>query len=215
MESTKVFFDLLEVAPVKRDMNWEKSFLQSLPHISLEILHEAPQTGPDGWPYLMVKTAEAGSQPAAKVLAWLAERGIGLAVNPDKPAPDYVLPYGMIWNFKATGAFLTDAPVAQAGPVEIAPGAKLHAGPPSAEYLPEYARSVLKAFFSDNQIQKMKVLVMSQDGQNYDLCFSAECLGHPPAEEVTNVLEAISWFLPAHYSLVVVSEEGLPPFHDL
>ena len=59
------------------------------------------------------------------------------------------------------------------------------------------------------------VLVMSTDGENYDFCFSLESLGNPPEAEHSGIAEAISWFLPPHYSLLLIGEKDLPKFIDL
>jgi hypothetical protein len=61
----------------------------------------------------------------------------------------------------------------------------------------------------------MRVLVMGPNQQQFDFCFSMESLGAPPAQEHRGILEAIAWFLPAHYSLMLVSEKDLPKFESL
>jgi hypothetical protein len=156
------------------------------------------------------------------VLSWLSEKGIGLVVNPQKEAPDYVFTYGMIWNFRERGEFLSNSHVDRervtVQKVSLSDGQKVYAGPPSDEYLPTYARHILKTFFRDNGVKDVKVLMMSQsegEPNHYDLCFSLEALGAPEQGEHKNILEAVSWFLPAHYSLMVISEQGLPGFTTL
>jgi hypothetical protein len=194
----------------------EIDIFKTLPQARVQILNETPVNGPDGWPYLMVKIDEKGDEPLAQVLGWLSSRGIGLVVNPEKEMPDAVLTYGMIWNFRQSGAFFSEATDTRAsGEYTLTEGQELHAGAPSEEYLPKYAREILKTFLKDNGVTAPKVLVMSPDRQNYDLCFSLESLGSPPANEHPGVLEALSWFLPAHYSLVIASEAGLPAFFAL
>lgn len=212
--------DLVTTHASQRDEIWEQDFLRALPYTRLQILDSAPHAGPDGWPYLMVETHTQGHESADRLLKWLSERGIGLVINPRKEAPDYVLSYGMIWNHRETGRFITPVESAtphssQPGQVKFEKGQGVLAGAPSEQYLPEYVRIVLRSFFRDNGIAKMRWLVLSEDRKHYDLCFSLEALGHPAPEEHRGILEGLSWFLPAHYSLVLVSEDGLPPFHDL
>jgi hypothetical protein len=224
---------LMSVSLNHRDIEWEQSFLQALPSAKLEVLNESPVAGPDGWPYLLAKSDVNSSEPATRVLEWLSERGIGLVINPDKMAPDYVLTYGMIWNFRERGEFLSrreqgsaalsakssgagEATEADVTEFEIEAGAKLHTGDASREYLPDYARHVLRAFFTDNGTPNVKILVVGErDKSNYSLCFSLESLGNPGAAEHKGVLEAISWFLPPHYSIAILSEQGMPKFYDL
>jgi hypothetical protein len=57
-----------------------------------------------------------------------------------------------------------------------------------------------------------RILVMSTDRKHYDLAFSLESLGNPPTKEHQGIAEAITWFLPPHYSVVLVSEKDLPEF---
>lgn len=199
----------------KRDPHWEENFLQTLGSSSLKVLAPEPQSGPDGWPYLLTATGEGAEEPAAKILNWLATRGIGLVVNPTKSYPDYVISYGMIWSFKETGFFQRPAGQIPTGLVEIKEGSKLLAGPPSPEYLPAYVRNILREFFRDQGLLAVKILVFSEDKKHFDLAFSLESLGQPPEKEHQGLLEALGWFLPPHYSLVLISEKDLPAFELL
>ncbi|MCB0371356.1 MAG: hypothetical protein KDD45_18595, partial [Bdellovibrionales bacterium] len=77
-------YDLINTEIDNRDLEWEKAFLNALPSAHLGILNDTPQTGPDGWPYLMVKIDENGSQSAYEVISWLSDKGIGLAKKKKK-----------------------------------------------------------------------------------------------------------------------------------
>ncbi|MCJ8278130.1 MAG: hypothetical protein HRT44_01130 [Bdellovibrionales bacterium] len=91
--------ELLQIPFEERDDQWEMNFFKELTtNCSFEFLSDSPIEGPDGMSYLAVKTVEEG-EPSEKVFDWLGEKGVGLAVNPDKEQPDYVFSYGMIWNF--------------------------------------------------------------------------------------------------------------------
>lgn len=207
--------EIVKVPDEQRDQQWENNFFMALTQSNVKLLSETPQSGPDSWPYLFVETSEEGTEPANKVIQWLALKGVGLAVNPMKPYPDFVFSYGMLWHFKETGLFYRTAEDSPVGTLEISKGQGLHAGPPSPEYLPVYVRTILKEFFRDQGVLRPRILVMSQDRKHYDLAFSLESLGNPPTKEHQGIAEALSWFLPPHYSLVLVSEIGLPEFSDL
>jgi hypothetical protein len=207
--------ELVSVPDEQRDHKWEIDFFMAITQSNLNLIHEAPQKGPDGWPYLLAETATEAKEPANKIMQWLALKGVGLVVNPRKSYPDYVFTYGMLWNFKETGLFYRTADEAPIGTVELQKGQGLHAGPPTPQYLPQYVRNTLKQFFLDQNVMRPRILVMSADRKNYDLAFSLESLGNPPTKEHQGILEAISWFLPPHYSIVLVSEIGLPEFSDL
>lgn len=213
--------ELLKVTEEERNQAWDEKFFKAISESDLKILTEDPQQGPDGWPYLMSETdlqvtASEKIDSAQKVFHWLATRGIGLVVNPKRlPYPDYVFSYGMIWSFRESGFFIKYQELTRPKEVVLDKPEQVKTGPPSAEYLPDYVRKVLKDFFRDQSVFDPRILMVSTDGENYDLCFSIESLGHPPEAEHQGVLEAISWFLPPHYSIAVVSEKGFPPFQAL
>ena len=206
---------LLATPDTSRDHDWENQFFDELLKSKITLIDEGPQVGPDKWPYLMVETNEKADEPFVNVVRWLHDKGIGLVVNPRKEYPDYVFPWGMIWNWKETGLFrLNHAPVIQ-GTIEVAPDKGFHAGPPNPKYLPDYVKDMIKQFFMDQGLLNVKILVISQDQKHYDLAFSLESLGNPPESERAGIAEAISWFLPAHYSVLLISEKGLPAFVSL
>lgn len=206
---------ILSVPEEQRDQNWENQFFVEFTKSNVQVLSAEPQYGPDGWPYLMVATGPEADEPAQRVIQWLAEKGIGLCVNPVKEYPDYVFSFGMLWSFTNTGYFYR--PIQNSGlqTVEFSPASIVHAGAPSSEYLPEAAKQILRDFFRDQNILAPKILLLSTDRLNYDLAFSLESLGNPPEAEHAGIAEAIGWFLPPHYSILLVSEKGLPEFASL
>ncbi|MFN8791378.1 MAG: hypothetical protein ACK5Y2_07980 [Bdellovibrionales bacterium] len=204
--------ELLKIPDEKRDYNWENHFFDELLKSKVKLLDEGPQTGPDNWPYLLVETSDEAEEPALNIVKWLSDKGIGLVVNPRKEYPDYVFPWGMIWNFRETGLFRVHAAPIQEGAIELQTEKGLHAGPPSLEYLPDYVRKLLRQFFMDQGLMQVRILVLSQDRKHYDLAFSLESLGNPPKHEHAGIAEAISWFLPNHYSVLLTSEKDLPSF---
>ncbi|WP_413582896.1 hypothetical protein [Bdellovibrio sp. HCB288] len=207
--------EIVKVPDEQRDHQWEIDFFMAITSGSVKLMLDAPQQGPDGWPYMLTETSMDASEPANKIMQWAALKGVGLAVNPQKNYPDYVFTYGMLWHFKETGLFYRTADEAPVGTLELQQGQALHAGDASPQYLPQYVRTIIKEFFRDQAVLRPRILVMSQDRKNYDLAFSLESLGNPPEKEHQGIAEALSWFLPPHYSIVLVSEMGLPKFHDL
>ncbi len=213
--------DLLKVPEQDRNFGWEEKFFKKFSEEQVQLLSKDPQQGPDGWPYLICETFGKNSDEAyevettQKLFHWLSQKGIGLVVNPRRePYPDYVFSYGMIWSFRETGYFSRPDLASKTGEA-VFENSKIKTGTPTEEFLPTYVKKVLKDFFRDQSVLNPKVLMASQDGTNYDLCFSLESLGNPPAKEHAGVAEAIAWFLPPHYSIVLISEKDLPPFISL
>lgn len=200
--------EILSVPFDKRDEAWDEKFFKELTESQFEFLSESPIAGPDGMAYLAVKTVSEG-EPAEDVFDWLGEQGVGLAINPDKDQPDYVFSYGMIWNFLLHGEFISEQENESAGgkELDLEPGQEMMAGTPSEEYFPPHVRTIFKEFLKQQQVLNPKIVMLSQDGKNYDMCFSLESLGNPPEEEWQGILEAFSWFFPLHYSFSILSEE--------
>ena len=207
--------ELVNTPDQDRDHAWEQNFLLALPMSKINIISSDPQQGPDGLPYLLAQTSEQATEPAIKVLDWLSTKGIGLVINPEKSYPDFVLSWGMIWNFKERQGFDTAQSDVPVGTVEISENQKLLAGAPSPDYLPDYVRGIMRDFFRDQGFYQIKILVMSTDKKHFDLAFSLDSLRNPAKEEHQGIAEAISWFLPPHYSVMLVNEAGLPAFVDL
>lgn len=211
---------LLKTDFERRDEAWEKDFLSALPDSPIRVLSPEPREGPDHWPYLMISVGDpAATESLRDVVGWLSTRGVGLVINPENEMPDYVLTYGMVWNFRERGEFLTTPTASAQGPTdtrfEVKPGQEVLTGAPNAAYLPPYVRSVIKQFFADQGVFTPKVLMVSVNKTDFDLAFSIESLKSPPAHEHANIAEALSWFLPAHYSLALVSEKTIPGFAAL
>ncbi|MGZ3722187.1 MAG: hypothetical protein ACXVA9_04605, partial [Bdellovibrionales bacterium] len=172
---------------------------------------------PDGWPYLFARTGPEGTEPIPQVVQWLAARGIGLVINAHKMLPDYIFPYGMIWNYVETGRFLqpeTEKP--RTGEAVCQEGRKLIMGAPTDKYLPPYVREVLRHFLSALGFTHPRILVISTpDFKEVDLMFSTESLDNLPKAQHRILADRLAWFLPLHYTLVLGSEEGFPPFGPL
>ncbi len=206
--------DHLNILPAARDADWEQTFLHLFPMINVTIARPDPQTGPDNWPYLFVEVTDSSEEPVLRVIEWLSERGIGLAINPQKAIPDFVLTYGMLCNYRMSGYLITDQ--SDFGPKEIqAENNQIFVAEPNEHYLPSYLREIIRNFFKDQKISKPRLTLISQDQKLYDLAFSLESLGSPPEHEHTGICEALSWFLPAHYGIVLVSEKRISGFVDL
>lgn len=214
---TQSLHDLIQIPESSRDYNWEEKFFFEFSKSNVSLMGDVPEMGPDGWPYLILQSAQDADEPAQKIIQWAAERGIGLVLNPNKEYPDYVFTYGMLWNFRQTGRFLAPQKpkISNLSKFELNQEKGFYSGHPTEEYFPSYARKVLRDFFRDQQIKQVKLLMVSQDNQHFDLVFSLESLGVPPVLEHQGILEAISWFMPPHYSLALMSEKGLPPFVEL
>lgn len=204
--------EILKTPHELRDLQWENNFFQAFSEAKVSLLSMEPITGPDGWPYMVVEHRADSQEPTQKLLHWLETRGIGLVLNPQAEYPDYLFSYGMIWYFRKTGLFYQQQVERPEGKVELNTADIKSSGEPTKDYLPDHVRSIIREFFRDQGILLPKILMLSTDDKNYDLAFSLESLGNPPEHEHKGIAEAITWFLPPHYSLMLISEKSLPSF---
>ena len=210
---------ILQSPEEKRNQIWENQFLDAIRMAKVKVVFPDPKPGPDSWPYLFVASAEESPEgphePIHKIFDWLSEKGIGLVLNAHKNLPDYIFTYGMIWNYREKSLFVQANEKPVKSQFQIDPNKEFYSGELGPELLPDYARKILKDFFRDQGILRPRVLMLSQDKVQWDICFAAESFGKPSPEEYNSIAEAISWFFPTHYSVVVCSEKNLPSFKDL
>ena len=199
-----------------RDEAWEQAFLGYIATTKVELVQDQSQRGPDGWPYLLVRTGPQGTEPFAQIVQWAAPRGIGLALNTHKMLPDYIFTYGMLWNFVETGQFVSSTSAPSPGEVNIAVENPVIFGEPTEKYLPKYVRAILKEFLAAQGFSQSRVVVMSSlDYKTVDLIFSVESLNNLDKSEHRTLAEALGWFLPLHYSLIIGSEQNSRGFVEL
>ena len=198
-----------------RDSEWENAFFTALTTGTVRVESPTAQAFSDGWPYLYVRTEAGAGEPVRRIIDWLTERGVGLLVNGHKDAPDYVFTYGMLWNYRETGKFVTPTKHVPTGTFELRPGQKVWTLQPQDKTLPMYVRKILLQFFEDQDILEPRINMVSVDQQHYDFCISLESLSDPPPQEHAGIAEALAWFFPAHYSIALVSEKRVPNFQRL
>ncbi|MDZ4662786.1 MAG: hypothetical protein SGJ18_14330 [Pseudomonadota bacterium] len=195
-----------------RNTAWEHAFLTEFCKGHVELLVDTPQPGPEGFPYLFVKTSGRATESVSKIIDWLSNRGIGMVVNPQKGLPDYVFTYGMVWGLKEKNTVLPKLETLKSSQFELQKDRPFSYGEPSLEFFPHYARKILREFFNHQGILAPRMLMISSDNKSFDLCFSIESLGNPPKSEHKGIVEAIGWFFPFNTSIVVLEEKGLPKF---
>jgi hypothetical protein len=210
--------DLLKISDNQRDQKWEDQFLTAFTQSNIQLLTEEPQMGPDSWPYMIVQTSQTSDESAQKLLQWVSTRGIGIVINPHKTFPDFVLTYGMIWHFRETGYFIRRNLTKNINSTESSVQLDLsqaNFADPTPEILPDYARKILKEFFIQQNILRPKISTAFWHDNNFDLVISLESIGNPPEADHPDIAEALSWFLPPHYSILFLSEKQLPYFWEI
>jgi hypothetical protein len=113
----------------------------------------------------------------------------------------------MLWYGLKTGRFLEpEVKARDLGAVSISKTSEFQFGDASEDYLPKDVRKYLREFLLAQGVYSPRLCVFSENGLDYDLGLFVESLGNPPEKEYLGIAQALSWFLPQHYSVTFVSD---------
>jgi len=216
LEKTALLTKLFEVAKEKRDKNWNHEFLTHVAEASFARGKPQIIQGPDGFSYFQLETPMPNKPFQCYVIShlisdFILERGIGIVINAGAGQPDWVFSYGSLVNFASRGEFYTAGTSLQLPKVEtIGENEAVLIGQPSEAFLPAAARGILRQFLEQQGVRDVKVALMSRK-------YGGEVLQElvtnvTPHKTGKNLYEALqthlNWFLPAHYSMVAMDEDG-------
>ncbi|WP_353196476.1 hypothetical protein [Parapedobacter defluvii] len=216
LEKTTALAALFEVAGTARDATWEKKFLADVAEASFACGDPQIIQGLDGFPYFQLQIP-IPNQPFQcyvvqhMVSDFILDRGIGVVINAQKGQPDWVFTYGDLVNFAIKGEFYTASPAVQLPQQEvIQQQEEVLVGQPSEEFLPMPTRGIIRQFLEQQGIRDPKIALMSRQ---YGEEVLQELVTNLTPEKVGRQLfEALQtpmrWFLPRHYSMVAMDENG-------
>lgn len=216
LEKTAVLTTLFKVAKEKRDEVWNNEFLTHVADASFACGNPQIIQGPDGFPYFQLDTPQPNQSFQCYVLKhmipdFILERGIGVAINPGKGQPDWVFTYGDLVNFSMRNEFYTEVPDLRLPQVEtIEKNENVLVGQPSEAFLPTAARAILRQFIAQQGIHDVKVALMSRkygDEVLQELVTNLTPEKTGP-ERFESLQTHLKWFLPRHYGMVAMAENG-------
>lgn len=226
LEKTEQLHAMLLVDREDRDEAWVKKFLANVPLASF--ICGTPQViaGPDGFPYFKLSLPKPNEVFQCFVIDhmkddFLLERGYGVVINADGGQPDWVLSYGDILNYHLTGDFfIPDALLNHKSEQDevIADGEQVMIGQPSATYLPDETRKLLREFFQLNGIADPKILLMMRTQQEevaQELVFNITPAQFEDEEQFRNMMRTVTWYLPRHYVITGMNEGAVSGFLPL
>lgn len=216
-------FDLQKTADLERlfktprearDARWISAFYAAAPEASLKCGEQQLIRGPDGFPYLALYLP-AENEPftafcISHVLNSCLEHGTGIVIAPDKSAPEWVFTYGNLWSLHSYNTFDATPQQPQSGE-ELKAGRRVLLAAPSEQFLPPFARHVLKAFLNNAGIASPRVMLVSdaQSTPSQSLAFSIYPENFESGDVFSDVMSRIkNWFLPPHYGLVVLPKDA-------
>ena len=208
--------ELLKTPLKDRDEDWEHHFLKHFATSDFYLIDPKPQQDPQkGWPYLGLSHAplylDQKAEDLEKLIKWLCNNGVGAVLNPQKMQPDYIFHYGMIWHFYFFGSFFEKkTPQKNNQEIDISNSVSKSI---QESILPELVRNTLKEFLIHQNILSPKVCLLEHPNKSWDIVFERGSLDNP--ENPEDILEAISWFLPNHYSLMLLHQNQIQNWSPL
>ena len=224
---------LLNVPRAKRDDAWYNSFYENIATASFQCSSPQLLTGPDGFPYFILKTPEPNKPFESFCIKnmtedFLLNNGWGVVFNPaeDKSA-DWVFTYGGIVNYHLHKTFWS--PTEEAATANIAfeknvgsiqKAEKVMIAQPSEDYLPNATRHAIKIFLQSKGIKTPKMMMITSAGEgtvSRKLALNINSEDYPVVSKLDYLMQQIGWFLPNNYLLVPVSKhsELACEFHDM
>jgi hypothetical protein len=214
---TQLMVELFQIPTGERDDHWQERFCEQVQTASYACGDPQTFTGPDGFPYFVLKTPEAQKPFESFCIRnmkddFLLERGLGVVINPKEDSVDWVFSYGDIVNLHLNKEFYTKPDNIEIQNVEtLQKDEKVLLAQPSETYLPRQARQVLRSFLEFTGIKKPGILMLCRtlEGQTIrELAFNIFPEDFSSTEELNARLKQISWFLPRHYIVLALSKNS-------
>lgn len=217
LEKTVKLNALMVVPFEKRDLAWRVEFLDSLPQANLKLSTTEVVLSDDGFPYIQLETVQSNQNFHAyvisKQLPTILNQGFGIVINPQNEKTDWILSYGDLVNYELNDNFYTDNSIFSDNKTNIAIGKdeKILVGQPATSILPSYLRKQLKEYLLHTGIKVPKVMLIARNYEDeklavQDLVFNISPMQFAHERAYNEVMQAIAWFLPKHYSFLGVNE---------
>jgi hypothetical protein len=209
---------LFKVPQEKRDQNWHTSFYQYVLTASFTSDTEQVFTGPDGFPYFILRTPEPDKPFKSfcihNLKDYLLDNGLGVVLNPTTHAADWVFTHGDIVNLHLNNEFVTMRDDNDLQNIDfketvgvIKTTEEVLVGQPSVQYLPKQTRMALKKFLQGKGIKNPMVMLIVSKGTGkmlQKLAFNVHPEDFAAQEKLDHRIRQIGWFLPSHYILVTL-----------
>lgn len=214
---TQVMVDLFKIPQEERDDNWHQQFYDNVKTASYASDDPQVFTGPDGFPYFVLRTPEPNKPFESFCINnlkddFLFENGIGVVLNPGETSIDWVFSYGDMVNLHLNGEFFSRRQAVEIKNEEVVTSDEdFLVAQPSESYLPKQTRAILKSFLQSIGVEQPKVMLVSRTVEGEVIQELAFNIFHEDFEttEILNYrLQQISWFLPRHYIIVSLTRES-------
>jgi hypothetical protein len=215
---TYIVAELFKIPQAERDNQWYNDFYQNVPTASFACDNPQVLAGPDGFPYFILRTPEAGKPFESFCIQnmkddFLVERGWGVVFNPreDRTA-DWVFTHGAIVNLKLNNEFYSAIEESQNQNIEFTKTVGATRKPeqvmiaqPSEDYLPKGTRAALRKFLKSKGIKNPMVMMLSSVNEGTvlrKLAFNIHPENYPVVSQLDYLMQQVGWFLPNSYYII-------------
>ena len=221
ISKTYIVVQLFNTPREERDDKWRQQFYENVATASFAC--DTPQvlTGPDGFPYFILRTPEENKPFESFCIKnmtedFLLERGWGVVFNPaENGAADWVFTNGNIVNLHLNNRFFSDTEDAAIANIEftknvgkVKKAEQVMVAQPSATYLPDGTRTALKNFLQSKGVKKPKLMMLTSHNQGSmtrKLAFNIHPENYPVVSKLDHLMQQVGWFLPNDYIIIPLS----------
>ncbi len=217
LNKTSIIDSLFRVPFENRDAAWRAQFFSNVAEASFRCGEPQVMRGPDGFDYFTLYIPEPGKPFQCFVLRqmkddFLLQHGLGVVINPQPERPQWVFSYGDIVGLHRWNGFIPpdQAPSPPTGHSKevITKEEKVIIGSPSDDFLPQETRQVIKKFLQDHGLKEPRILLMQRDSKSAgkpELVFALDAEELGGKEQLKQIFERLSWFLPRTFPFAAMS----------
>ena len=220
INKTYIVVQLFKTLGEERDDKWRNHFFENVATASFTC--DTPQvlTGPDGFPYFILRTPEENKPFESFCIKnmtedFLLDRGWGVVFNPaEDGATDWVFTHGDIVNLHLNNRFYSPPDEASLENIKFLENAgittrddRVMVGQPADNYLPRPTRHALKSFLQSRGIKKPKLMMLSCiNGEKViqKLAFNIDPKNYLVATKLDHLMQEVGWFLPNDYIIILL-----------
>jgi hypothetical protein len=217
ISKTQFMVELFQIPQEKREDAWRKSFYENVQIASYACGTPQIFNGPDGFPYFVLRTPEAGKPFESFCIRnmmddFLLEKGFGVALNPKDNGADWVFSYGDILNLYLNNEFFSKTDNVELQNVEtIEKEEEVLIAQPSESYFPKQSREILKRFLQSIGVKRPMIMMVCRTINKevvQELAFNLFAEDFANTDQLNYRLKQISWFLPRHYVILSVPKNS-------
>ena len=233
ISKTYIVAQLFKTSREERDEKWRQQFYENVATASFACATPQVLTGPDGFPYFILRTPKENKPFESFCIKNMAEdflmdRGWGIVFNPSEGgATDWVFTHGDIVNLQLNNHFFSPPDEAAVEDIKFTKNVgvttkeeQVMVAQPSDSYLPRPTRHALKIFLQSKGIKKPKLMMLSSiNGEKIirKLVFNIDPKNYPVVSKLDHLMQQVGWFLPNDYIIIPLpaNSELAKGFNDM